>query len=104
MIHAGLAAPRLEGEADARILEHPLGVVRRLDARWLGGEQLRVKSDARWKVFDVSVNMEALHGFPLSQQSQDAEASCVCGGTSGGIWSTTCFAASNAAACPAFSV
>jgi hypothetical protein len=64
MVDAGLAAPGRNGEVDAWVLEHPLGIVA-LDAGGLRGEHPRIEGDGRLQVLDVGVNMETLHGSLL---------------------------------------
>src|SRR6476646_4716621 len=45
MIYAGVATSRRDREIEARVLKHPLGVVRLVDRR-LGAEGLRVEGNA----------------------------------------------------------
>src|SRR5258708_31190117 len=65
MIEAGLAAAGRDREVHARIIEHPLGIIRFDDGR-LGGEQRRVEADGLRDVVDGDMNMKALHGGFLS--------------------------------------
>lgn len=59
MMDANGASPSRYGEVDARVVEHPLGVVGLSYVR-LGGEQCRVKPDRRVEIGNANMNMKAL--------------------------------------------
>lgn len=69
VIHARFAAAGGDGEIDARVVEHPLGVVA-LQAARLRGKQLRVEGDALGKIVDMDMDVEAFHGDSLGQHLQ----------------------------------
>ena len=56
VVDARLIPASRDGEVDAGVLQHPLGVAG-LDSRWFGGEHLRIEGDAGLQVLDVGVNM-----------------------------------------------
>src|SRR6185312_1870372 len=62
MVDARRAAGAGDREVDARVFQHPLGVVV-LDHAGLRGEQLGVEADAAGEVGDVEVHVEAVHGL-----------------------------------------
>ena len=79
MVDAGRGAGmRRDGEVDARVLEHPLGVVG-LHLGGLGVEQFRIEGDVPGEIIDMQMDMEAFHGsFP------SAATSCGFSGQAGG--------------------
>ena len=60
MIQPHLGAALGDGEVNARVVQHPFGVIRFGDGRF-GGEHGRVKADARREVVDSDVDMQAFH-------------------------------------------
>jgi len=64
MVDAGGSAPLRDREVDARIIEHPFGVIvlahRRLDT-----EQRRIEADALGQIGDCDVNVKAFHAALL---------------------------------------
>ena len=68
MVEARPLAARRDREIDARIVEHPFGVVR-LHHGGLRGEQRGIEADGPVEVLDTDVNMHALHGTYSSQEA-----------------------------------
>src|SRR3954452_22228622 len=66
MINAGLRASVRNGEVDARVFKHPLGVVRLLYCG-LATEERGIEADALLQVIDGDVHVEALHDPFLSR-------------------------------------
>ena len=68
VIDAGAAAVAAlrDREVDARVLDHPLGVVGLADGR-LGAEQRRVEADAGVQVLDADVHVEAFHALTFRE-------------------------------------
>ena len=60
VIDADPCTARRDREVDARVFDHPFGVVA-LEPRRRRGEQLAVEGDARLQIVDMGVNVEALH-------------------------------------------
>src|ERR1051326_1898464 len=60
VIEARLFAARRDGEVDARIVEHPFGVVR-LHDRGLGREQGRIEADRLRQILDADVDVKTFH-------------------------------------------
>ena len=60
MIKARFAAARRDGEIHARVVKHPLGVIRFGD-RGLRREQRRVEANGPLQIVDGDMDMEALH-------------------------------------------
>ena len=61
MIEAGFRAARGDGEIDARVVEHPFGIVRLGNGR-LCRKKGAVKADRLREIIDGDVNVQALHG------------------------------------------
>src|SRR5689334_12485034 len=64
MVDAALPTARRDGEVDARIVEHPFGVVV-LVYRGLGGEQRRIKPDAGGEIGHRDMDMKSFHAALL---------------------------------------
>jgi hypothetical protein len=60
MIDPGTVTARRDREIDARVVQHPLGVIG-LHHRRFGCEKRRIKSDRSLKIIDSDMDMEALH-------------------------------------------
>ena len=68
----GVAAPR-DGEVQAGVLDHPLGVVGLLDGG-RGAEERRIEADALGEILDGHVDMESFHrAFPFVVGAQEDE-------------------------------
>jgi len=67
MIDAGTGTSCRDCEVDARIVEHPLGIVA-FDSRRFGGEQVGIEGDALGEIVDVQMDVEAFHGSSPDQQ------------------------------------
>jgi hypothetical protein len=59
VVNAGPHAARGDREVDARIVQHPPGIVA-FDARGRQGEQLRAEADAGGQILNVKVDVETL--------------------------------------------
>jgi len=64
MVDPRLVTACRDGEVDAGVVQHPLGVVG-FDPRRFRGKESGIKGDARLKVLDVGVNVKAFHGSLL---------------------------------------
>ena len=64
VVQAWRGAPRGDGEVDARVLQHPLGIVRLLP-RGGGSKQLGIEDDALGQIIDMHMGVEAFHGVLL---------------------------------------
>src|SRR5262252_3553294 len=60
MIEAGLATMSRDREVDARVIQHPFGIVCLYDSG-LRCKQRRIEADRLGKILDSDVNMYALH-------------------------------------------
>src|SRR5215472_15113526 len=61
MIQARVFTPSRNGEVNARIIEHPFGIVR-LQHRGLHSKERGIEPDSSVEVIDTDVNMHAFHG------------------------------------------
>ncbi len=65
MIDAGLESALRDGEVDARIVQHPFGVVGLLD-RGRNAEHRRVEADVGGEIIDGDMYVKAFHGLLLA--------------------------------------
>jgi hypothetical protein len=54
-------------EIDARVVQHPLGVIRFEDRR-LGGEQRRIETDRSFEIVDGDMDMQSFHRMLLASR------------------------------------
>src|SRR5690606_30019642 len=65
MVQSRLCTPLRNGEVDARVLHHPLCVVRFVH-RGLGSEYRRIKTDVCVEIINSDMHMKAFHDLLLS--------------------------------------
>src|SRR5262249_790523 len=75
MVEAGLLAARGDGEIDARIIEHPFGVIR-FHHGWLRCEQRGIEADGSLKIFNTHMDMYSFHGGGVLSRQEEAPVPC----------------------------
>src|SRR5262249_48553497 len=75
MVEAGLLAARGDGEIDARIIEHPFGVIR-FHHGWRRCEQRRIEADGSLEIFNTYMEVPSFFGGDLLIRQEAARGRC----------------------------